>query len=93
MVCAHGGQRPTSGMRLFLFFHHICPGDQTLVMLGCKFLYSLSRHTSLLWSDLLNYVLASSYLKWKCKLYYVDAENMVNQYKLLVVILNTELIL
>lgn len=92
MVCAHGGQRTTSGMRPFLFFHHICPGDQTLVMLGCKFLHSLSRHTSLIWSDLLS-VLVSSYLKWKCKLCYVDAENMVNQYKLFVVILNTQLTL
>lgn len=53
---------------------------------------SLSRHTSLIWSDLLS-VLVSSYLKWKCKLCYVDAENMVNQYKLFVVILNTQLIL
>jgi hypothetical protein len=49
---------------VFLFFHHVCPGDQThLATLGRKCLYPLSHLTILIWSDLTVSILVSLSVK------------------------------
>lgn len=49
---------------VFLYFHHVCPGDQThLATLGRKCLYPLSHLTILIWSDLTVSILVSLSVK------------------------------